>query len=108
MISLLQERIKNISEFKDGKIKILVSCRALDEGFDVPSADTGIIVAGTSSVRQWIQRMGRILRKSQGKEYSKIYVIFAEVVERDVFAENELKNFEKEALSVEMIWLESN
>ena len=102
----LQERIKNISEFKDGKIKILVSCRALDEGFDVPSADTGIIVAGTSSVRQWIQRMGRILRKSQGKEYSKIYVIFAEVVERDVFTEEELREFEKEALSVEMVRLE--
>ena len=103
-----QERIKNISEFKDGKIKVLVSCKALDEGFDVPSADTGIIVAGTSSVRQWIQRMGRILRRSPGKEYSKIYVIFADIVERDVFTENELREFEKEALSVEMICLKSN
>ena len=91
--------------FKDGKIKIPVSCRALDEGFDVPSADTGIIVAGTNSVRQWIQRMGRILRKSQGKEYSKIYVIFADIVEKDVFTEGELKSFEKEALSAEMICL---
>jgi len=101
----LSERMKSISEFKDGKIKILVSCRALDEGFDVPSADTGIIVAGTSSVRQWIQRMGRILRKSEYKDTSKIYVIFADVVEKDVFYEDELHEFEKEALRVENIKL---
>lgn len=97
------ERLKSISDFKDGKIRILVSCRALDEGFDVPKADTGIIVAGTSSIRQWIQRMGRILRINPGKEYSKIYVIFASLVEKDVFNEKELSEFEKEAFSVELI-----
>jgi len=49
--------------------------------------------------------MGRILRKSSLKECSRIYVIFAEVVEKDVFTKDELKEFEKEALSVEMIRL---
>jgi len=44
-----------------------------------------MVVAGTSSVRQWIQRMGRILRRTPGKEYSKIYVIFVNLVEKDVF-----------------------
>ncbi len=102
----LPERLKNISAFRDNKIRVLVTCKALDEGFDVPSADTGIIVAGTSSVRQWIQRMGRILRKSPGKEYSKIYVVFADVVEKDIFSEDELREFEREALSVEMIHLD--
>jgi len=62
-----KERLASISEFKDGKINILIACRALDEGFDVPAAEAGIIVAGTSSVRQWIQRTGRILRKSPSK-----------------------------------------
>jgi len=99
----MEERLRNISEFKDGKIAILVACRALDEGFDVPEADTGIIVAGTSSIRQWIQRMGRILRKAPGKSYSKIYVVFADIVEKDVFTEKELQEFEKEALGLEMI-----
>jgi len=37
----------------------------------IVKCDTGVIVAGTSSVRQWIQRMGRILRKSPNKEFSK-------------------------------------
>lgn len=101
-------RLKNITNFKKGELNVLVACKALDEGFDVPNADTGIIVAGTSSVRQWIQRMGRILRKSPGKEFSKIYLIFADVVERDVFNEKELYDFEKEALSVEMVKLTTN
>lgn len=68
------KRLENISNYREGKANILVSCRALDEGFDVPESNTGIIVAGTSSVRQWIQRMGRILRRTTGKEFSKIYV----------------------------------
>lgn len=97
------QRLKNISDYRKGDINILVSCRALDEGLDVPESNIGIIVAGTSSVRQWIQRMGRILRKAPGKEYSKIYVVFVDVIEKDVFKEKELKEFEQEALSVEVI-----
>ena len=99
----INERIENISDYRKGKTKILVSCRALDEGFDVPESEVGIIVAGTSSVRQWIQRMGRILRKTPGKEYSTIYVVFADLVEKDIFQETELREFEREALSVELI-----
>ncbi len=101
----IDERLETISGFRDGKINILVACRALDEGFDVPAAETGIIVAGTSSVRQWIQRMGRILRKAPSKEYSRIYVVFVDMVERDVFVEEELLRFEKEAMSVELVRL---
>lgn len=101
----VKERLASISEFKDGKINVLIACRALDEGFDVPAAETGIIVAGTSSVRQWIQRMGRILRKSPSKEYSKIYVVFVDMVEQDIFTEKDLAEFEKEAMGVELIHL---
>ena len=101
----VKERLMSISNFKDGKINILVACRALDEGFDVPAAETGIIVAGTSSVRQWIQRMGRILRKAPSKEYSKIYVVFVNLVEQDIFTEKDLAKFERQALSVELIHL---
>ena len=101
----VKDRLRSISNFRDGKINILVACRALDEGFDVPAAETGIIVAGTSSVRQWIQRMGRILRKSPSKMYSKIYVVSVDAVEHDIFREKDLAEFEKEALGVESIYL---
>lgn len=99
------ERIENIAAYRKGVTDILVSCRALDEGFDVPESEIGIIVAGTSSVRQWIQRMGRILRKAPDKEYSTIYVIFADIVEKDIFKETELREFEKEAANMESISL---
>ena len=95
----------SISKFKDGNISILIACRALDEGFDVPAAETGIILAGTSSVRQWIQRMGRILRKSPLKEHSKIYVVFVDMIEQDIFTAKDLADFEKEAISIELIRL---
>ena len=101
----VKERLASISAFKDGKINILIACKALDEGFDVPAAETGIIVAGTSSVRQWIQRMGRILRKSPSKEYSKIYIVFVDMVEQDVFTQKDLRDFEKEAIGIELISL---
>jgi superfamily II DNA or RNA helicase len=99
----MDKRVESIAGYRNGTSNILVSCKALDEGFDVPETNTGIIVTGTSSVRQWIQRMGRILRKMPGKEFSRIYVVFVDVVEKDVFKEIELVEFEKEALSVESI-----
>jgi|LSQX01.2.fsa_nt_gb superfamily II DNA or RNA helicase len=99
----INERVESISNYRNGTIDILVSCKALDEGFDVPETNTGIIVTGTSSVRQWIQRMGRILRRMPGKEFSRIYVVFVDLVEKDVFQYDELKEFENEAMSVELI-----
>lgn len=99
----MKRRIDSIAKYRIGEIMILISCHALDEGFDVPDTNTGIIIAGTSSVRQWIQRMGRILRKTPGKEYSKIYVVFEDIFEKDVFKETELREFENESLSIESI-----
>ncbi|MDG6989788.1 MAG: hypothetical protein JRN21_10795, partial [Nitrososphaerota archaeon] len=39
----------------------------LDEGIDVPEASIGVIVSGTGSSREFVQRLGRLLRKSEGK-----------------------------------------
>jgi len=56
-------RAESISLFRSGAANILVSARALIEGFDVPSADVGIIVASSASPRQRIQTIGRVLRR---------------------------------------------
>lgn len=58
-------RAESIDQFRHGIAKVLVSARSLIEGFDVPAADVGIVVASSSSVRQRIQTLGRILRKSK-------------------------------------------
>ena len=69
----LVERRKILSNFKDGSIKSLVAMKCLDEGIDVPACTTAYILASSSNPRQFIQRRGRILRKSPGKEIAKIY-----------------------------------
>lgn len=52
-----------LERFRNGELRILISCRALDEGVDVPDAAVGIILSGTSVERQRIQRLGRLIRK---------------------------------------------
>jgi superfamily II DNA or RNA helicase len=54
-----------------------VTCRALDEGFNVPEARVAIIASSTASPRQRIQRLGRILRPARGKQRALVYTIYA-------------------------------
>lgn len=72
-------RFDNLRMFREGVIDILVTCKALDEGLNVPDTSVGIIVASTKSVRQRIQRMGRILRTSEGKELGTIVTLYTHV-----------------------------
>jgi superfamily II DNA or RNA helicase len=58
----VREREAALHDFGGGKTSILVSVKALIEGIDVPDANIGLSVASTSSGRQRIQTMGRILR----------------------------------------------
>lgn len=50
---------------RDGIARVIVSARSLIESFNVPAADIGIGVAASASVRQRIQTLGRLLRKSR-------------------------------------------
>jgi superfamily II DNA or RNA helicase len=56
---------------------VLVSCKALDEGMNVPEAAVAIIASSTASHRQRIQRLGRVLRPAPGKDHALIYTLFA-------------------------------
>jgi superfamily II DNA or RNA helicase len=68
-----EERRDIFDKFKSGSYSAIVSSQILDEGVDVPDANVGIIVSGTGSSREYIQRMGRILRPKAGK--AKLYEI---------------------------------
>lgn len=57
-----QERKEILRKFKDGSYTKIVASSVLDEGIDVPDAAVGIILTGTAQPRQFIQRLGRILR----------------------------------------------
>lgn len=62
-----QERHKIMCNFKDETIDSLVAMKVLDEGIDVPVCKTAFILASTRNPRQYVQRRGRVLRKSEGK-----------------------------------------
>lgn len=52
---------------------VVVSIKCLDEGVDIPSTDHAIILASSKNPREFIQRRGRVLRKSPGKTHSWLY-----------------------------------
>ena len=70
------ERKNVLDDFKNNQKTILISCKALDEGIDIPDIDIGIILSSTGVTRQRIQRLGRIIRKNNRKFYSVLYYIF--------------------------------
>ncbi len=63
-----EERREILEGFRRGRFRAIVSSQVLDEGIDVPDANVGIIMSGSGSVREYIQRLGRILRPSKGKK----------------------------------------
>ncbi len=73
----LRDRAETLSAYRQGKIDVLITCRALDEGFNVPETEVGIIAASTATRRQRIQRLGRVLRPVHGKAGAVIYSLVA-------------------------------
>lgn len=73
----VRARAEVLSSYRRGEIQVLVTCRALDEGFNVPETEVGIIAASTATRRQRIQRLGRVLRPSPGKKSALIYSLVA-------------------------------
>jgi superfamily II DNA or RNA helicase len=73
----LKERVAILAAYRHGKLDVLVTCRALDEGFNVPETEIGIIAASTATQRQRIQRLGRVLRPASGKDGAAVYTLVA-------------------------------
>lgn len=69
-------RKNTLEAYRNGSLRILVSCRGLDEGIDVPEASIGIVLSGSSVSRQRIQRLGRLLRRKEGKSSACLYYFY--------------------------------
>ena len=69
------ERNEILDRFHQGTYKCIVTSRVLDEGVDVPDASLAIILSGSGSPRQFIQRLGRVLRKKAGKTATLLEVV---------------------------------
>lgn len=68
-----QRRRELRREFARGDIQCLVAIRCLDEGVDIPETRRAFILASSSNPRQFIQRRGRILRRSPNKDRAEIH-----------------------------------
>ena len=77
-----KEREWALSKFKSGELRVLVSCKVLNEGVDVPDAAVAVIVGGTAIEREYVQRIGRILRPSPNKR-----ALIYELVAKDTHEE---------------------
>lgn len=107
----LSEREFIINKFKERRYKALVAIKCLDEGIDIPSADTAIIMASSTNPREYVQRIGRVIRQAPGKGQATIYdmVIIPEFkqLREDKVRELEQRIFYKELDRVTDISLNS-
>lgn len=71
-----ERRRELLKQFAEGFIQVLVAIRCLDEGVDIPAARTAFILASSTNPRQFVQRRGRLLRRSPGKSRAEIYDLF--------------------------------
>lgn len=72
----ISERAAIKEHFKNGDdLQAIVAIKCLDEGVNIPGIKTAFILASTTNPKEYVQRRGRVLRKSPetGKEYAEIY-----------------------------------
>ena len=63
-----KERREILARFRNGMYHLIVTSKVLNEGVDIPEANVAIILSGSASPREHLQRLGRILRKRSGKK----------------------------------------
>lgn len=95
-ISGMNDRNEILKQFQKGYIDVIASMKCLDEGVDIPRAETAIFCSSTGNPRQFIQRRGRILRKHSEKKYAVIHDLVV------------LPNYESESEDNETFDLEKN
>ena len=69
-------KTRALDSYRSGEKKAIVCCRALDEGLNVPETDAGIVVSVTASGRQRVQRVGRVIRRTDGTRPKRIYYLY--------------------------------
>jgi superfamily II DNA or RNA helicase len=94
----LEERLSTINHLRQHKINAIVAIKCLDEGVDIPSAVNGIFLSNNTDRREYVQRLGRILRKDQkgNKRHANVYdfIVFPprDIQNTDQVARNLVKN----------------
>lgn len=86
-----RERVEIMGSFKRGDYQALTAIKCLDEGVDIPAVECAYILASSANPREFIQRRGRILRRSEGKKRAKIIDIMTMPPDHESLSEDEQK-----------------
>lgn len=97
----LSERDMILKDFSKGNYQVLVAMHCLDEGVDVPSASKAIFMCSSNSSREFIQRIGRVIRRSPGKAYADIYDLIVRPSEN--LLDESLEKYERSIFDKEKI-----
>lgn len=99
------EREHIISKFKSKGYQAIVAIKCMDEGIDIPTADVGILMASSTNPREYVQRIGRIIRQSPNKHSAELYDICVDTLHfvGDDYAELERKIRAKEQIRLKEI-----
>jgi superfamily II DNA or RNA helicase len=89
-----EERHEILESFRRGDYGVIVTSQVLDEGVDVPDASLGFMLSGTGSTREYIQRLGRLLRKVEGKHAKLVEIVSKETMEVRMSQRRRRKNGE--------------
>lgn len=90
----IKERMELIDAFGKGQISSLVAIRCLDEGINIPSIQSALILSSNDDYREFVQRRGRILRLYEGKKYADIFdIITLPSLDNEIWAKIELRRF---------------
>ena len=71
-----QERTQILDNFANERIQAIVAMKCLDEGMDIPATRNAFILASSSNPMEYVQRRGRVLRLSPGKDHATIHDFF--------------------------------
>lgn len=98
----ISEREYIIQHFKSNDYQALVAIKCLDEGIDIPSACRGILMASSTNPREYVQRIGRIIRQDEGKNFAYLYDMYVSSVcdmdEDDKLLEKKIRQKEHERI----------
>lgn len=67
------KRMDIVERFNSGDLSALAAIRCLDEGINIPSIKSALILSSNDNLREFVQRRGRILRKHDGKKSARIF-----------------------------------
>lgn len=98
----MSERQMIIEEFKKKNIQVIVAIKCMDEGIDIPSADTAILMSSTTNPREYIQRIGRVIRRYPGKRFAEIIDLIAKSDDLEISSRIQANEYKRVHYIVEL------